>query len=120
MNEFQRTELRDYLRQQTGQCKAREQALSADDRGDEAMFARVQGNVFDIFSTILSVAEKTCGGDDEKLKAFFLTKLETIPRNWRESLDLAAAHGDTEKACLEELKLAVVAEIRGKLGEVTA
>lgn len=97
-----------YFDTQITACKVREQALIADNRASEAVFAKIQGNVYDIFRTVYSVGSKAGEG-------FFLTKLEEIPQSWRTALEAAEAHGDTEKAHIERLKLDVVEEIKTEL-----
>ncbi len=112
MNEAKIEETVRYFSERIEQYKARTQALTADDRADEAVFARIQMNVYDIFGTIFSVAVKTNGQDDEKTVQFFLSKLQQIPQSWHTALANAEAHGETEKAHIERVKLDAVAEIR--------
>lgn len=107
-----KTQMKEYLEKRIVQCKAQEQRLAADERKSEAIFARVQTNVYDIFKTMLAAGEKAAGGDEEKLKLFFMQKLEQIPQNWHAAFAEAKAHGDVEKEHIERLKLEVVEEIR--------
>lgn len=97
-----------YFDTQIAACKAMEQSLTADHRASEAVFAKIQGNVYDIFRTVYSVGSKA--GEE-----LFLTKLEEIPRSWRTALETAQVHGDTEKAHIEQLKLDVVEKIKAEL-----
>ena len=110
------TQLKTWLDSRKTDCQAAEQALAADARGDEAVFAKIQGNVFDIFSTVLQVAGRTQGDEAAALR-FFCKKLEDIPANWRTALALAEANHDPERAHTEQLKLAAVAEIRAAMQE---
>ncbi len=87
-------------------------ALLKDDRGDEATFEKISGNVYDIFRTILSVAERSCKGDEEAMYPFFMKRVEQIPASWHTSLLQAQAHGDADKMHIEQIKLAAVAEVK--------
>ena len=57
--------LNGYFEEQIRLCAERREALLADERGDEANFEKVRSNVFDIFRTVLSVAERQGKGDPE-------------------------------------------------------
>ena len=123
MNEQKRNETDRYFQEQTCRYAALSQELNRDHRVDEVVFAKVQGNVYDIFSAVFSAAVKTCGQDDEKAVQFFLTKLQQIPQNWHTALATATEHGETEKAYIEQLKLDTATEIQNeflKIWEVTA
>ena len=88
MSQTKEQALRAYFSAQTEALSAREQVLSADDRKDEAIFAKVQANVYNIFATVLTVAVKTCP-DEEAAGRFFRQKLEQLPANLRTSLERA-------------------------------
>lgn len=111
MNEQQRKfEL--YLDEQIAACRHRSELLTADDRMDEGNFEKVRANVYEIFKTILSVAERICGEDDFAKKRFFLQKAEQIPTSWMTSYEEAKLHGDIEKMHLESIKLDTAHEIK--------
>ena len=63
MMEQKLSRLNDWFAAQIELCEQRGQALLADDRADEASFERVRANVYDIFRTVLSVAEKLLARD---------------------------------------------------------
>ena len=111
MNENKRKEMIQYFETRIADCKTQEQLLTADDRADEAVFAKIRTNVWDVFRTVFSAAVKSCGSDDEKTEQFFLAKTQQIPQNWRASLQKAEEHGDTEKAHLERIKLDTADEV---------
>ncbi len=113
-----KTKLENYLMKSIGECTAREDALIADGRKSEAVFAKIEANVFEIFKTILAAGEKACGGDEAKLKQFFTERLEQIPANWRVALAQAEQHGDVEKAHIEKLKLNVVEQIKAEFAKL--
>lgn len=101
-----------YLDEQIAACKQRRELLTADGRMDEGNFEKIRANVYEIFKTILSVAEKTCGKDELAKKRFFLEKAEQIPAGWRASYEKARQHGDVEKMHIEDIKLNAVHEIK--------
>lgn len=112
MNDMKRENTVSYFTDRIAQHRKLVQELTSDDRADEAVFAKVQMNVYDIFNTIFSVAVKTSGQDDQKVVQFFLLRIQQIPQSWRTALANAEQHGETEKAHIERIKLDVVAEIQ--------
>ena len=118
MNDMKRENTVSYFADRIAQYKKLAQELTSDDRADEAVFAKVQMNVYDIFNTIFSVAVKTSGQDDQKVVQFFLTRIQQIPQSWHTDLANAEQHGDTEKAHIERIKLDVVAEIKKEFEKV--
>ncbi len=107
-----------YFDQQIAQCDQRIQALQADERRDEANLEKVRANVYDIFRTILSVAEKTCKDDPDGVKRFFVKKTEQIPSSWAASYEQAQKHGDAVKMQIERIKLDTIEEIRQQFAQV--
>ena len=110
MNEQQKFEL--YLNEQIAACKQHSKLLTADDRMDEGNFEKVRANVYEIFKTILSVAERTCGKDDLAKRRFLLQKAEQIPTSWMSSYEKAKQHGDVVKMHIESIKLDTIREIK--------
>ncbi len=108
----QKRKLVSYFDEQIAACKRRSGLLIADDRMDEGNIEKVRANIYDIFKTILSVAEKMCGEDDLAIKHFFLQKAEEIPVNWTNSYENAKKHGDVEKMHIETVKLETIREIK--------
>ena len=94
-----------YLTAQLQQHRAEAASLSADGRGDEAVFARIRANVCEIFSSVWNAAP--VDGKQE----FFLTKIAQIPQNWRTAKQQAEANGPYEKAHIESLKLDTAAAL---------
>lgn len=111
MNETKKKNTQDYFQSRIACFEKLARDLNSDNRGDEAVFAKVQMNVFDIFLTVFNVAVKTCGQDDGKVVQFFMTKLRQIPQSWHTALTNAESHGEWDKAHIERVKLESVAEI---------
>lgn len=85
-------------------CEALQAELARDGRQDEATFAQIRKNVYNIFLT----AGRALKGDMAALKV----RLERIPEPWEKSLAAAQAYGDVEKAHIEKIKLETVNTIR--------
>ena len=111
MNEQQR-KFESYLAEQIAACRQRSKLLAEDDRMDEGNFEKVRANVYEIFKTILSVAERVCGKDDSARRDFFLQKAEQIPVSWTASYEKAKQNGDVEKMHIESIKLDAIQEIK--------
>jgi len=100
-----------FLEVRIAACRERAEELEKDLRKDEAVFEKVRENVYDIFRTVLNVAEKQHGDDEEAIRSFVASRLRQIPSSWRQSLEAARQHGDTQKALMEEIKLSVIDDI---------
>lgn len=101
-----------YFGHQIALCRQQEKVLIEDDRVDEANFQKIKSNIYDVFRTILSVAQKTGDESPDAVKRFFLTKTEQIPSNWKTAYEAAKQHEDTAKMMVEQIKLDTVQEIR--------
>ena len=73
------------------------------------LFARIRANVYDIFRTVLKVAEGSPDGE-----TLFAAKLTEIPSVWQKAHDQAERHGDAATLCIERIKLDAAAEVRAK------
>lgn len=104
--------LEKFLNKQAEACKARAAALTADNRQDEAVFEKIRGNVFEIFTAVLNAARK-----QPEPMAFFRRQLTAIPSNWEAALEKAENHGDEAKAHTERIKLDAVRVIREQVGD---
>ena len=112
MNEKKIEETAGFFADRIARCKQLAQTLSSDDRADEAVFAKIQMNVYDIFNTVFSVAVNTSGQNDTKIVQFFMTRIQQIPGSWHTALANAEQHGEAEKAHIERIKLDVVTQIQ--------
>lgn len=117
MNERQQ-QFERWLAEQTAACKQRGKLLAEDDRTDEATFEKIRANVYEIFKTILSVAERVCGSDDRARRDFFNQKAEQIPASWEASYEKAKQNGDAEKMHIECIKLDTIREIREMCAQI--
>lgn len=118
MNEIKITETVNYFADQINRCKALAKELESDHRADEAVFAKIQMNVYDIFRTVFSAGQKKVGEDERMLVAFFLTRLQEISQSWHTALMAARQHDETEKAYIETIKLETAAEIKTKFNQI--
>lgn len=110
--------IKDYFKRKTIQYKEQASFLTSDNRSDEAVFAKVQLNVYDIFNTLFSAALKSCGSNDENVREFFLKKTEEIPKNWIVSLQYAEQNGDIKKTYIEKIKLNTAVRIKKDFKEL--
>lgn len=107
-----------YLDAAIARCAEREKALIADERKDEAIFEKIRANVYNIYRTILGVAAQNCGGDEGRVREFFMKQIDHIPASWRATYETAKQHNDTAKVQIEEIKLAVVQEIKTEFTKI--
>lgn len=106
--------MNNYFENQIALWKQKEKDLLEDDRTDEASFQKIRANVYDIFRTILSVAQKAGHNNSETVKHFFLKKTEQIPSNWKAAYEAAKQHDNVQKMLIEKIKLDTIHEIREK------
>ena len=102
--------LHTFLTDRARACKENASALTADDRCDEAVFEKIRANVYEIFASVLTAAQRTADP-----ASFFRARLEDIPASWETALEKARSHGDEKRAHTETVKLDVVRAIREKL-----
>lgn len=85
--------------------------LAADLRQDEAVFARIRGNVYGIFAAVFSTAVKTAADP----MAFLQQKLTDIPASWQRALQQTQLRDDWDAANTERIKLETARKIRTDL-----
>jgi len=100
LQELERTSVE--LRQQAG-------LFAAQQRQDDADLTKIRANIYEICATIGKVMCKT--QPEDRQEAAFLKKLEELPQNWRVALEAAKAHGNAQRAAVEELKLEALADV---------
>ena len=118
MNHQNIQRMNDFFAERIAGCEQRGTALKADERGDEAVNEKVRANIFDVFRTVLSAAEKAGRGDAKAVRSFFRDRLETIPSGWAVSYEKAREHDDAVRMQIEKIKLDAAAEIREYFDQV--
>ena len=101
------------LQQQAQELRKQANALAADSRQDDADFAKIQANIYEICATIGNVVCKIT--PEGQREALYRQKLADLPRNWRVALEAAEAHGNTQRATVERLKLEALADVLARL-----
>lgn len=96
------------------------ETLIADDRADEAKFLKAKANIYDVFGSLFDVSVKQAKNDITVCRELFLKKADTVPQNWKKSLEAAKAHDDIEKIMMEETKLSTAEEIVEKFEELVS
>ncbi len=112
MMENKNTEFLNYLDISIKTSQDMTQELIKDNRKDEADHEKVKTNVYQIFKTVFQVITRQKALELDNIKKLFLEKLETIPANWKTSLESAKKFQDYEKIRIEEIKLQTVEEIQ--------
>ena len=107
-----------YFEEKIAGCEQLDKELSADGRGDEAVFEKVRANIYDAMRTWLTVAVRIGNGNADAAKDFFIQRVEQIPAAWAAAYDKAKEHDDTVRMQTEQVKLDVVREVRAKFDEV--
>ena len=107
MNEAVHQRIQDNFRRAQAACKAKENALTAEGRADEAVFEKIRGNVLS-----LSVAVLRAAMQQEEPAGFFRQRMAQIPAAWAQAREKALAHGDENRAYLEQIKLSMAEDIR--------
>lgn len=99
---------------------SKSEQYKTEDRKDEADLEKIKANIYEIFRTLfLSDIKQLEGKDLEKSESIdiyggFLLRFDTIPTNWKISLDKAIEHGDTTKQVIEEHKLEVAKGLKDR------
>lgn len=109
MDEFYR-----YLEARSAELREMAAALSASGRADEGNFAKVKANIYEVCATVCKVHMNR----PELGEKAFRAQLEKFRTLWGAEREKAAAHGDTQKQVIEELKLEALADAAAKFEEV--
>ncbi len=99
-------------------CEKKRRALMDDQRTDEAVFQKIEANVYEIFRTVLAAGERACGEEERMLKQFFMKKMEEIPANWEKACETARLHDDAVKIKMESVKLAAAENVKVLFKEI--
>lgn len=100
-----------YLEDHVAECAKKERALIAESRKDEANMERIKSNVYGIAKSLCQVTEALAEKHGEDHATMFADKLTAVITPWKASLATAKEHADSEKECIELIKLATADEI---------
>ena len=89
-------------------------ALTADGRIDDANFAKVRTNIYDICRTVSQVLVNRSGAGAGAVRA----QLERFRAEWSAALDKAKQHGNIHGIAVEETKLEALNDIIAHFQEV--
>ena len=104
----------DYLTQQIEAGREEIAALEAEGRQDDADFAKVRTNIYDICRTVTNALADRPGFGPEAVKA----RLEHFETEWGAALDKAREHGDVRNTVIGETKLEALKDVAAHFPEV--
>ena len=96
-----------YLTEQIGICKEEIAGLEAEGRQDDANFAKVRMNIYDVCKTVTNALISRPGFGPETVKARF----EGFRTGWGAALENARTHGDERNIVVEETKLNALEDV---------
>ncbi len=104
-----------YLDTKITEGKAEIASLEAGGRKDDANFARVRMNIYDVCRTVSRTLADRPGAGTAAIKA----QLDRFRAVWGEALEKAKQHDDVHAVAVEETKLAALRDITTRFREVT-
>ena len=104
-----------FLEDKIAEGKAETAALEADGRKDDANFAKIRTNIYDICRTVTRTLVDRPGAGIGAVKA----QLDRFHAGWSEALERAKRHDDINAVTVEETKLAALEDIVARFQEVT-
>ena len=104
-----------YLDSKIAEGKEEITALEADGRKDDANFAKVRTNIYDVCRTVSQTLMNRPGAGPDMIGAQF----ERFRTGWGAALEKAKQHGDIGAAAVEETKLAALEDVIARFQEVT-
>lgn len=106
----------DYIETKIAKLSAEVKNLEENYRQDDAVFAKIKINVFDICKTVFKVFLKT--KPKASLYNEYIKKLDEFEKAWSDSAAKAEEFGDMKKSAAEEAKLFALAEVKEKFIEL--
>lgn len=104
-----------YLDSRIEEGRAEIAALTADGRKDDANFAKVRTNIYDVCRTVSrTLADRPGAGIDT-----IAVQLERFRTTWGAALEKAKQHDDVSGIAVEETKLAALEDVIAHFREVT-
>ena len=97
----------DYLTQQIETDKAEIVRLEAEGRQDEANFAKVRANIYDVCRTVTNALLDRPGAGKEAVKS----QLERFRTVWGAALEKTRENGDAKGIVVEETKLEALEDV---------
>ena len=108
-------EFMNYLDQQINDGREKVISLENEGRQDDAVFAKVHVNIYEICKTVSLALVNRPGAGVSAVKA----QLDRFQAGWGAALQKAKEHGDTKNIAVEETKLAALEDIILHFREVT-
>ncbi len=105
-----------YLDTRVEEGRAEIAALTAEGRNDDANFAKVRTNIYDVCRTVSRTLMDRSGAGVNAIAA----QLERFRTSWSASLEEANKHDDISAAAVEETKLAALRDVIARFREVKA
>ena len=103
-----------YLESRISEGKEEIITLEADGRKDDAIFARVRTNIYDVCRTVSQALADRPGAGISAVKV----QLERFRMSWSAALEKAKLHDDINAVAVEETKLAALDDIISHFPEV--
>ena len=104
-----------YLSSKVEEGKAETASLQADGRTDDANFAKVRTNIYDICRTVSQTLINRPGAGTGAVRA----QLERFRAEWGAALEKAKQHDNINGIAVEEMKLAALDDIIAHFQEAT-
>ena len=104
-----------YLTGKIEEGNAETASLLADGCKDDADFAKVRTNIYDVCRTVSQALFNRPGAGTEAIRK----QLERFRTEWGAALEKAKQHGDTRRITVEETKLAALEDIIAHFREVS-
>ena len=103
-----------YLDSRIEKGKADIAGLNAEGRKDDADFAKIRTNIYEVCKTVTLALANRPGAGLGAVKAQF----ERFRTGWGAALDKARQHGDVAAVAVEETKLAALGDVTARFEEV--
>ena len=103
-----------YLSSKIEEGKAETASLLADGRSDDANFAKVRTNIYDVCRTVSQALISRPGAGTDAIGA----QLERFRTEWNAALEKAKQHDNIHGIAVEETKLAALEDIIAHFQEV--
>ncbi len=96
-----------YLTERIETCKKEIAGMEADGRRDDADFAKVRLNIYDVCRTVTNALTNRPGFGPETV----MSRFEGFRTGWGAALENARTHGDERSIVVEETKLTTLDDV---------